>query len=175
MFHKILVALDNTDIGRHVFDEALYTAKTTGAEMMLLHVVSPFDERYPYPAYIYPYPIVPSVRNEAVKEYLGEWEGLKQEGIEFLTLLCNQAIASDVTTEFAQYLGDPGRMICDVARDWEADLIVVGRHGRSGLKEFFLGSVSNYVLHHAPCSVLTVQQGIKATTEETQEVQATKA
>ncbi len=38
-----------------------------------------------------------------------------------------------------------------------ADLIVVGRRGRSGLSELILGSASNYVLHHAPCSVLTLQ------------------
>ncbi|CCQ49032.1 hypothetical protein CWATWH8502_2292 [Crocosphaera watsonii WH 8502] len=37
------------------------------------------------------------------------------------------------------------------------DVIVMGHRGISGLQEFFLGSVSNYVLHHAPCSVLIVQ------------------
>ncbi|MGF1673753.1 MAG: universal stress protein, partial [Rivularia sp. (in: cyanobacteria)] len=54
----------------------------------------------------------------------------------------------------------PGYMICNVARSREVDLIVVGRHGRTGLSEFFLGSVSNYVLHHAPCSVLTIQKPV---------------
>ncbi len=56
-----------------------------------------------------------------------------------------------------QNLGDPGRIICEIARDCDADLIVMGRGNHSGLNEFFLGSVSNYVLHHAPCSVLAVQ------------------
>ncbi|NEO65320.1 MAG: universal stress protein, partial [Moorea sp. SIO4G2] len=36
-------------------------------------------------------------------------------------------------------------------------LIVLGRRGLGGLKEMVLGSVSNYVVHHAPCSVLVVQ------------------
>jgi nucleotide-binding universal stress UspA family protein len=169
MFSKILVAIDNTDIGRHIFDEALSLAKTTDAEMMLLHVVSPFDEKYPQPMYVYPYTFHSTFHSEVMKKYVGQWEVLKQEGIEFLTLLCNQAIAFGVTTEFTQNLGDPGRVICDLARNWEADLIIVGRRGRSGLSELFLGSVSNYVLHHAPCSVLTMQGSIHVTTEMAQE------
>jgi nucleotide-binding universal stress UspA family protein len=175
MFHKILVAIDNTDTGRHIFDEALYTAKITGAEMMLLHVISPFDEQYTYPASIYPYTMTPNLHEEIVKEYMGKWEAFKQEGIKFLTLLCNQAIASGVTTQFTQNLGDPGRIICEMAGNWNADLIIVGRRGRSGLGEFFLGSVSNYVLHHAPCSVLTVQGSIKANTQEPQQVETISA
>jgi nucleotide-binding universal stress UspA family protein len=171
MFHKILVAIDDTDIGRHVFDEALYVAKKTGADMMLLHVVSPFDDKYPNPMYIEPYGFYSTLQTESVKNYMGEWELLKQEGIEFLTLLCNQATLEGVTIEFTQNFGDPGRMICEVARNWEADLIMLGRRGRRGLSEFFLGSVSNYVLHHAPCSVLTVQGGIHVTIETPQEAQ----
>ncbi|MGF1516635.1 MAG: universal stress protein, partial [Nodosilinea sp.] len=50
----------------------------------------------------------------------------------------------------------PGRVICTLAKTWAADLIVVGSHRRKGLSELFLGSVSNYVMHHAPCSVLVV-------------------
>jgi nucleotide-binding universal stress UspA family protein len=89
--------------------------------------------------------------------YLGQWESLKQEGRELLTLLTNKAIAQGVNAEHTQEFGDAGRMICEVARNWQADLIILGRRGLSGIKEFFLGSVSNYVLHHAHCSVLTVQ------------------
>ncbi|MGC1393382.1 MAG: universal stress protein [Coleofasciculaceae cyanobacterium] len=37
-------------------------------------------------------------------------------------------------------------------------MVVVGRRGRTGLAEAFLGSVSNYVVHHAPCSVLVIQE-----------------
>jgi nucleotide-binding universal stress UspA family protein len=171
MFHKILVAVDNTDIARHVFDEALHTAKITHAEMMLLHVLSPFDEQYRYPVYIYPYTFVPNLHDEAVKQYMEEWEIYKQEGIEFLTLLSNQANASGLKTQFTQNLGDPGRIICKMASDWNADLIIIGRRGRRGVSELFLGSVSNYVLHHAPCSVLTVQGQFKANSYESQQLE----
>jgi nucleotide-binding universal stress UspA family protein len=156
MFKKILVAIDDTDIGRHVFDEGLSLAKTTGANLMLQHVVSPFDDKYPNPGYIYPYGFYP-IHTDTSNYYVRQWEAVKEDGIHFLTLLCNQATIAGVNAEFTQNLGDPGRMICDIASSWGADLIMVGRRGRSGLSEFFLGSVSNYVLHHAHCSVLTVQ------------------
>lgn len=53
--------------------------------------------------------------------------------------------------------GSPERSICEIAQTWEADLIIVGSRGLTGIKEMFLGSVSNYVTHHAPCSVLIVR------------------
>jgi nucleotide-binding universal stress UspA family protein len=54
-------------------------------------------------------------------------------------------------------MGKPGDCICELADELEADLIVVGRKDRSGLEELLLGSVTNHVVHHAPCSVLIVQ------------------
>lgn len=61
-----------------------------------------------------------------------------------------------------------------MARSWNANIIVIGRRGHRGFTEFFLGSVSNYVMHHASCSVLTVQGPIISTTEasQNQEVEA---
>ena len=61
-----------------------------------------------------------------------------------------------IPTESKCEVGHPGSLIRDLAMNWSADLIVMGRRGLSGLQEVFLGSVSNYILHHAPCSVLIV-------------------
>jgi nucleotide-binding universal stress UspA family protein len=47
--------------------------------------------------------------------------------------------------------------IVDAAAEWKADLIVLGSHGERGLLNFFLGSVSESVARHAPCSVLIVR------------------
>ena len=68
----------------------------------------------------------------------------------------------DVPAEFTQNAGDPGPVICSVAQTWGADLILMGRRGLSGLGELVLGSASNYVLHHAACSVLVMQGLIAA-------------
>jgi nucleotide-binding universal stress UspA family protein len=53
--------------------------------------------------------------------------------------------------------GDPRQTIIDVAAKWKADLIVLGSHGRSGLNRFLMGSVSEAVARHAPCSVEIVR------------------
>ena len=49
--------------------------------------------------------------------------------------------------------GDPRNVIIEQASDWNADLIVLGSHGRAGLRRWLLGSVAESVVRHAPCSV----------------------
>ena len=55
-------------------------------------------------------------------------------------------------------MGAPGKMIVEMAQEWGADLIVVGSHGYGFWSRALLGSVSDAVVHHAPCSVLVVRQ-----------------
>ena len=54
--------------------------------------------------------------------------------------------------------GDVRQVILDEAAAWPADLIVLGSHGRTGLNRFLLGSVSESVVRHAPCSVEIVRE-----------------
>jgi nucleotide-binding universal stress UspA family protein len=165
MFHKILVAIDNSGMSKYVFEETLYLAKATNACLMLLHVLSPYEEGYPVmPAFsgaVYH----SGLQDEAVKVYLEEWEIYKEQGLDRLRSLATEATELGVTTEFTQTPGTPGHAICDLARSWGADLIIMGRRGHLGLKEAVLGSVSNYVTHHACCSVLTVHDQVNTETE----------
>ncbi len=55
-------------------------------------------------------------------------------------------------------VGIPSDMICEVAKELGADLIVMGTHGRTGLSHAFLGSIAERVLRTAPCAVLTVRE-----------------
>ena len=73
--------------------------------------------------------------------------------------------ASGLTAESAVRDGDPRAVIVDEAREWGADLIVVGSHGHTGLKGWLLGSVAQSVVSHAPCSVEVVRK--KQEEEET--------
>lgn len=53
--------------------------------------------------------------------------------------------------------GDPKAKIIEDAGRWHADLIVLGSHGRTGIDRFLMGSVSDAVARHAPCSVQIVR------------------
>jgi nucleotide-binding universal stress UspA family protein len=54
--------------------------------------------------------------------------------------------------------GDPAAVILDVAREQDADLIVIGARGLTGLRRFLLGSVSSKLAHNAECSLLIVRE-----------------
>lgn len=157
MFNKILVAVDIREIDKSAFNQVLFLAKTTGAKLMLLNVIAPDEHNYPnplvYSGYEYDW------ANESLIAVSQEqWLKFKQQALEALRSLAKSAKAAGVEAEFSQDFGNPGRTICNLAQTWSADLILVGSRGLTGVKEMFLGSVSNYVTHHAPCSVLIVRE-----------------
>ena len=156
MFNKILVALDGSESSKQIFNAALALAKATNATLMLLHVLSTEADGYPnlelQPTLSY-YP----GRQEEITRYLKRLKAFENKGIELLRSRILEATAAGVKAEFTQNTGNPSWSICDLARTWGADLIVMGRRGRAGLKEAVLGSVSTYVTHNAQCSVMIVQ------------------
>ncbi|MGG6265987.1 universal stress protein [Leptolyngbya sp. AN03gr2] len=155
MFRKILVAIDHSDSTSIIFNQALALAKANQAELMILHVFLPFDETYPSDPYV-------GISQLTTQTYLKRWQEREQASMDKLRSLEEQATAAGISAEFSQSIGDPGKAICTLAKTWNADLIVIGRRGLSRFQEFWLGSVSNYVLHHAHCHVLTMQ-GIRPT------------
>ena len=68
---------------------------------------------------------------------------------------------ANVKAELLLWEGDLADEILRAAREEGFDLIVVGHRGLSPLKAFLLGSVSNRVVSHAPCSVLVVRPGLE--------------
>ncbi len=169
MIKQILVAVDRSENSKSVFDSALSLAQATGATLMLLHILSKGEADYPLlPTYAY-YPIVDDHEYDVYQKQLEEH---RQWGLNFLQSLTQEAIEAGVDTEYTQLTGNPGRIICELAENWSADLVIVGSRGLRGLKEMFLGSVSNYVTHHAPCSVLIVRSSVDYPTQQTSSHQA---
>ena len=147
MLRKILVALHHCDdTSKYIFQEALELAKAAKASLKLLHVLSVEEQESPN--------ILTLINTLENKK---RWEEFEKSGLDLLKSFTEQVIAAGVPTEYYQGLGRPGHVICETARVWEAGLIVIGRRGLSGMSELILGSVSNYVTHYAPCSVLIIQ------------------
>lgn len=158
MYHKILVAIDLSEMGQDVFTQALSAAKAYQASLLLLHVLSAEEENSPLPIPPNLRELYPAVGNDLTLEmWRKQWEDFERQGWDLLQSRAGEATRAGVQAECRQVSGSPARTICQWARDWQADLIVIGHRGRSGLSEMILGSVSNYVLHHAPCSVLMVR------------------
>jgi nucleotide-binding universal stress UspA family protein len=164
-FDRILVAIDRSDESQHAFQAALAMAKAMNAQVMFVHVISPAEANYPSPLYAVQgtYPIFDA---EDAEFRARQWRTVQEVSTEFLQAQTEVATQAGLSAEFTQALGDPGEAICSLAQRWNANLIILGRHGYKGLGEMLMGSVSNYVMHHAPCSVLTVQGLARSTTPE---------
>ena len=155
MFSKILVALDQGDTCAPLFKEAVTLAQATDAALMLLSVIAPEGQEsltIPASSGLVYYPLSTSETIwEVYQKHFREYEA---QSLERLRNFCEEATSLGLRAEFTQSFGSPERVICDLAGTWEADLIMVGSHQRTGLSEWVMGSVSSYVMHHAPCSVL---------------------
>ena len=157
MFAKILVALDISDNSKEVFNKALSLAQKYEAELHLIHVLSAEEETSPIPIPVNLDEVYPAMGNELTIELWQEqWDKFEKRGLDLLQARNEEAREAGVQSSFEQVLGSPGKTICKTAKEQGTDVIVVGHRGRWGLSEILLGSVSNYVFHHSPCSVLVV-------------------
>ncbi|MGD1857787.1 MAG: universal stress protein [Leptolyngbyaceae cyanobacterium] len=160
MFQRILVALDRSQSSCSVLEEAIALAKPT-AQLQLVMVIPPMDTGYPDPIYLSMEGMQGVWTTELYQSHIANWQQQRQEIEQWLRSQVDYVHRQGFTAEFSSPAGTAGPTLCEVADRWNADLIMMGRRGRSGFSELLLGSVSNYVMHHAPCSVLTVQ-GIKS-------------
>lgn len=159
-YKKILVALDRSPQSDLVFEQALEIAKTEEAALMLFYCVPLETQRVGLYADVYGGELL-----NFSKEMQTLFKQEKEEARKWLVDYCQKATKQGVSTQWNLKVGDAGSRIRELATLWDADLIVLGRRGRRGLAEIVLGSVSNHVVHHAPCSVLVVQ-GIEPSEDE---------
>ncbi len=159
MLQKILIAIGDSPESEKVLEAGLMLAEKFGAKISILHVLNLFRTGFEpagNPLLGGNYPMMTDL---AIEQYQRELQESEKLGMERLQAYAKQANDRHIAAEIFQTTGDPGRTICDLAKEYMTDIIVIGRHQQSVLSEIFLGSTSNYVLHHAPCSVMVIQQG----------------
>jgi nucleotide-binding universal stress UspA family protein len=100
--------------------------------------------------------VTPPVREIFPEPPLG-WSGRWDRAEDLLRASTAPLQGSHLDVTVAAVEGDPAREIVEAARRWEADLVVVGSRGLTGVKGLLLGSVARNVAHHAPCSVLVAR------------------
>jgi nucleotide-binding universal stress UspA family protein len=161
-YKRVLVALDRSSQAPIVFEQALEQVQmlqkaAKSAHLMITHTIR-MDTEVSSGAFmglgtladVDTYNTLRKVQQERIQHHVREAE-------EWLQGYYRRAIEQGIRTEIDCHVGEPALRICDLAQNWNADLVVLGRRGHQGIKEIVLGSVSNYVVHHAPCSVLIVQ------------------
>ena len=155
MFKKILVALNKSLEASAVLDSALSMSQP-GSELLLLHFIDwQMQEVSPGIDLGTLYDI-----NISGDRYDWSRQRLHQE-VEicdlWLETLAKKVRQHNILCDRDCCIGNCNLGISNRAKEWGADLIIVGRRGHKNISEIFLGSVSNYVIHHAPCSVFVVQ------------------
>ncbi len=156
-YQKILVAIDQSSRADTVFHKALDIAKKDGAELFIFHCINVQQSAEMAPLVETGVGINLAAGRTALQVQQEMLEKEEQRVSEVLQSYHQKATNEGVTAQFDRKVGDPGTWICNMTRSWGADLVVLGRRGRRGWTEILLGSVSNHVVHNAPCSVLVVQ------------------
>lgn len=140
---KILCPTDFSEPSLLALDAAIELAKVSGAEIILVHVVSPLA--------VYPFPeAVPASGN-----LLSLQETLAQ-GNDSVRHLVRQKIPEGVNARGLVVAGNPADEITRSAEAERADLVVIATHGHTGWRRFMFGSVTEKVVRLSACPVLTI-------------------
>lgn len=139
MYKKILVPTDGSEFAKKAQKQALFLAKVSGAEIIAVSVTeNNFIQGLPLNDEVFQ---LNQILNERSEENLKEFDKLNEDSIKI----------SHVIRE-----GSPARVILEVAKDENVDLIVMGSSGKSGFDRFIMGSVADKVVNSAKCAVLVV-------------------
>ncbi len=142
---KVLVPTDFSDYSKCAITYGCALAARFDSELHLLNVVQD-------PAVYVPEPTL--IAMEAVEEQIKQ---LHDDAMKSLATLPKDDLVTNKPIVREVLHGAPFVEIVRYAREKDIDLIVIGTHGRSGLKHVLLGSVAERVVRKAPCPVLTVR------------------
>jgi len=138
---KILMGIDDSKFSEDVLRAIVTQFRTENTEVRILHVLQPVAPAPP----------------QMAAGYAPELEEQKKSARELVEGMAAELRGLGFTATTSVEIGDTRERIIDTAADWQADLIMVGSHGRRGIPRFLLGSVAEFVARHARCSVEIVR------------------
>jgi len=138
MYERILIPTDGSTGTAHVAMQAIDLAEQYGSTLYVLNVVDTD---------------VGSMLSD-IKETKEELEQQGQRAVERVETMA-EIHGVDAETDVVQ--GDPADQILEYADEIDADAIVAGTHGRSGVKRQLIGSVAERLVRHADCPVMTIR------------------
>ncbi len=139
MFERIVCATDGSEHARKALSLARDLAKLHGAQLFLVHAYPSMSDLLGFKDY-----------SSIATHRIANGQKILDEALEAL-----QGTGIVVETELLE--GPTAEAILKVAETRKADLIVLGARGLSPITGLLLGSVSQKILHHAPCPVLVVR------------------
>ena len=141
---RLLVATDGSEASRNAVAVGLELAKVCSSKLEVIAVAVvltnlEYDGALPW--------VIDDAEKEMQKKLEAVKDMIKEEGVD---------------CEIIVHRGeDPYVKIVDEAVKNKADMVIIGTHGRTGVKRFVMGSVAGNVIGHAPCNVLVVPPGVK--------------
>ena len=146
---RILITTDGSDFSRAAVEKCCQMV--VKPEETAIKIVSVYDLTLPLDVFPAPTEFSERLENSAreqAEEFAREAEAMIREHFPDSNI--------DLTTQTA--VGAPEQILIEEAKEWNADLVVVGSHGRGFWGRMLLGSTTDALVHHAPCSVLVVRK-----------------
>lgn len=139
-YKRVLIAIDDSPHSLHAAEKGFELAIALQAEIGIAYIIDIMNE-----------PVIPETGLVSNDQQIAS--SVKANKV--IDKLLKKYPKSGEVTRFTQE-GFPKNEIVLIAKDWQADLIVMGTHGRSGLSYLLLGSVSEYVIKHSHIPVMVV-------------------
>ena len=133
---KIICPVDFSELSRKALQYANEFARLSNGQVFLVGVIE----------------------NDPSINYSHGLDKERSEEEQKLTALIKEEDMAGVVADYVIYEGFAEECILDYAKRQEADIIIMGSHGRRGLKRMILGSVAEHVIRRAPCPVLVVKE-----------------
>jgi len=144
IYRKIMVATDGSEHVRKAVDMAIKIAKHSDAKLYAVYVMENDEFSIPNPK-----------NSELEKTFVNYF---RNEGERATANVENSGKDENIEVESVILEGSPVREIVDFAKRTDIDLIVMGTHGKSAIKRFLLGSVTENVVRHSKIAVLVVRE-----------------